>query len=580
MPAPRIVSLSDREPTKPSVESIGSLPKLLHSFRSVTGWSLSYDQAEKLNLRSDFSTPSAQSSTKNASPFDTEVEFCENSGRVISSSPEWTTTISLDTFGKSGKSEGKCFPNEKGVGVFSLAAPKQEDPTDEQSVSNTRQLAASIAGLIEELMQTRFALWQSEGELAAMIPLVPHQDESGQTAAKLEAALAVGAKALGCSAAALYMLDESTTLLNLRSLWGLPHSRLTQPARPLRGQLADLEALLGHCVILDSDAALAKWCPPEEGFGSAVCVPVSTSTMLLGTLWVFSDEQVSFDDNATNILEVTAGRIAAELEREVCFREGVDGILLKRECEEAQRIQRDQFPMLAPQLVNWQIAGWHSNSEDLGGSFYDWFCLPEGEVAFLLGDTVSRGIPAAMIAGNLKAASRAHSQYVDSAAEVLTQTNLTLWTLSGGDQYADLVFGKFDETSNTVEIAMGGRAGAICVNKQGWSYLEAGDLLGSCPSPQFHEQEIHLERGETIIFFSRGLLEAFLSEEEDREKKSEADAPTEGPGRAVERLGELFSGRTDYSPEQILDILRRKSENLPNSGTFDDKSVLILRRTA
>ena len=53
-----------------------------------------------------------------------------------------------------------------------------------------------------------------------------------------------------------------------------------------------------------------------QDYPAAVCVPVSTPTMLLGTLWVFCHKRRDFNDRETNMLEVVAGRLAADLERE------------------------------------------------------------------------------------------------------------------------------------------------------------------------------------------------------------------------------------------------------------------------
>ena len=91
------------------------------------------------------------------------------------------------------------------------------------------ELAASIADLLGELLDTRHALARREAELAAGVPMVPHREEEKHLAERLQAALLAGGEAVGCDAAALYLLDEATTELKLRSSWGLPFDRLTAP---------------------------------------------------------------------------------------------------------------------------------------------------------------------------------------------------------------------------------------------------------------------------------------------------------------------------------------------------------------
>ena len=177
------------------------------------------------------------------------------------------------------------------------AAVEGEAKSSPVSFEAARGLASAIGGMLEEILQLRRALVEREAELAAGVPLVPHPEEPEHLANRLEAVLRGGAQAVGCHAAALYLLDEATSKLKLRSCWGLPLDRLTAPPRPLQGAVADLESMLGHAVVLEDTPMMRHWRAPEE-FAAAVCVPVSTSTTILGTLWMFSNAKRDFTDAA------------------------------------------------------------------------------------------------------------------------------------------------------------------------------------------------------------------------------------------------------------------------------------------
>ena len=158
-------------------------------------------------------------------------------------------------------------------------------------------------------------------------------------AERLEAVLKAGTEAIGCQAAGLYLLDEATSELKLRAIWGLPEERLLAPARPLRGAVADLEALVGHAVVLEDTSLLQHWRCPEE-FPAAVCVPVSTPSIPLGTLWVYCDESRDFSPEQTNLLEIIAGRLAADLEREMLLAAGTKAKNRDQQLEIAVRWQQ------------------------------------------------------------------------------------------------------------------------------------------------------------------------------------------------------------------------------------------------
>lgn len=129
-------------------------------------------------------------------------------------------------------------PVNPGVGVtpghirlFTSALDTVAIPLEQASL-----LAQSIGDLWGELLAMRQAVWEREAELATGVPLVLRSDDdrAPSLAQRLEAVLKGGAEAIGCQAAALYLLDAATTELKLRSSFGLPRRRLLDPARPLQ----------------------------------------------------------------------------------------------------------------------------------------------------------------------------------------------------------------------------------------------------------------------------------------------------------------------------------------------------------
>ena len=144
-----------------------------------------------------------------------------------------------------GAPEDRGEPNK-------LASPA-DFPALQSDSRSVQRLAGSIADVLGELLETRRAVWQREAELAAGVPLVPHREEEKHLAAHAGGRTKSGREAVGGDAIALYLLDESTSELKLRSAWGLPFDRLVAAARPLQGAIADLEALLGHAVVLDNE---------------------------------------------------------------------------------------------------------------------------------------------------------------------------------------------------------------------------------------------------------------------------------------------------------------------------------------
>jgi GAF domain-containing protein len=370
-------------------------------------------------------------------------------------------------------------------------------------------LAAALGDLWGELLATRHALGQREAELASGVPLIVRtdDDESPPMAERLEAVLRGGAEAIGCQAAGLYLLDSATTELKLRSSWGLPRNRLTQPARPLRGALADLEAMLGHAVVLADNHLRDYWKVPEDNFGATLCVPISRGSMPLGTLWAFCDQARDFSSAETNIWEVVAGRLAADLERQVLVDEAVSARDQLRQVEAAQRLQHEQLPRIAPKLDGWDIAARADQLGPLGGAFYDWFAPAGGGLSLLAGQALSGGMSGALIAAGLRAAVRALGEQQLASGVLLSRANSILWTGSAGNACAALFQATIKTNSDLIGLSVAGPLRVLSIRGAGVAVVAGpSDALGVQEELRVEQVARTITPGELLLVYGTGQL--------------------------------------------------------------------------
>jgi len=425
---------------------------------------------------------------------------------------------------------------------------------------DVRDLAASVGGLLKELSQTRYALWQREAELAAGVPITHHVDEGSHLATRLEAVLKAGTAAVGCQAAAAYLLDDATKQLKLRSCWGLPKSRFLDPPRPLRGAAADLEALVGHAVVLEDTRYLRHWSVPES-FGSAVCVPVSSPTTPLGTLWVFCEQAREFSDDEISLLEIVAGRIAADLEREVLLQQSLQTRRLNRQLTHAIDWQRNRLPRIKPLLENWEIAGWTSQGDGLGGDFHDWFVLPDGSLAVAVGDAQGRMFEAALTAAGLHTALKSHANYRHTAQQMLNRINETLWTASAGDQFASMFYAVIQPEGGEIQYASAGHLYAAVVGDSLRKLpVDEGVPLGTQPDAEYSSSHDELTTGELLVVLSEGL------------KRTLTSAGNRHLWRQIRRY-------RDCSADDLVDRVRSFLETHADEAVVDDQTVLVVKHS-
>ncbi|MHB8867015.1 MAG: PP2C family protein-serine/threonine phosphatase [Pirellulaceae bacterium] len=439
----------------PTADTQG-LGAVLRAFEATTGWQLKYVAAEQSEPRS-----------------------------------AWTMPIGV-TSGEDGK--------------FVLVQDESSSHSAPLSLERIQPLAQAIGDLVSELHRTQSTVWQREAELAAGIPVTLRPDEQGQLAGRLESVLRGGAEAVGCQAAALYLLDDATSHLKLRAAWSLPKSRYLDAPRPLRGAVADLEALVGHAVALENTALLPHWKAPED-FPAALCVPVASSSTPLGTLWFFAQQVREFSPEQTHLAEIVAGRLVSDLEREVLIREG----LRHRQTDQARQLlaqwQDEQRPNVPPLVDGWQIAGRLSGEDSLGGQLFDWSVLPDGRIAVAVGQADGMHLEASLTATTLHIALKSHATYPHDPRQMLDRLNEALWTYSTGNRFASLFYALIDPDIGEMEYASAGDTHALIVSPQGCETVgECGMLLGSDPDHRFVVSRRRIEEGQSLVLFTRGYL--------------------------------------------------------------------------
>lgn len=426
-------------------------------------------------------------------------------------------------------------------------------PADEAAV--VAVATPTLEDLRLELERTRRALSRREAELAAGVPLVPQAQPQRHLSERMEAVLKGVAEALGCKAAGVYLLDAATTELKLRSCWGLPFERYLDAPRPLHAAVADVEALAGHAVVLEDVKNYASWNLPDALCRAAVCVPVSSPTVPLGTLWLFADAPRDFTDAEVNIIEIGAGRIASDLEREMLMTEMHDTARLRRAWDDVGYRREARTPRVAPLCDSWEVAGRTLSADGGFAEFFDWRTTDDGGLAAAVGSVEQTDFAAALDVESLRAAWRAHARHSGEVGRWLEWMNADLWSGSAETSPVDLVALR-TLGQGALSLICAGRAAAVVLGPDRVHRIEtAAVALGTDPDVHYHAQGLTLNVGEVVVMSNEAkLIDRLVAA--GREAFSERSANFSAT-RRFDRLVELLE--TDDSLRGTLVVVRRKS---------------------
>jgi serine phosphatase RsbU (regulator of sigma subunit) len=460
-------------------------------------------------------------------------------------------------------------PNASGrgarIGRLAIVRDAAEPVAHRAAPPAAARLGSAVAGLVGDLLLAHRSLAEREAELAAGVPVADSDDARRRLTGRLEGLVASATEALDCQGGGLYLLDAETTELKLRSCWGLPLGRFTDPPRPLTQALADLEAMAGHAVALPNRAAAAAWNPPEDA-AAALCIPVSSPTTVLGTLWLFADQAREFSSRQVNIAEIVAGRLAVELECEMLASEARTARRRQHDLDAAEEYQREQLPHVAPVLAGWDVAGWTGQAQAVGGDFHDWFAVATDKVAVAAGEVSDRGLPAAIAAGGLRAALRAHGAHLESPGRLLEYVNRSLWSGSAGGTPAAVVLGVLDPQRGQVRYAWAGYPSILHVDRAGHRQ-DAGIArmpLGVDPASGYAERAAILQPGEALVFLSDGVRAAFAEEFQNV---------------GVSSAAEMVRQSLDAPAAALVDLVRARLEAHGLETAAHDQAIVVVKRT-
>jgi serine phosphatase RsbU (regulator of sigma subunit) len=184
---------------------------------------------------------------------------------------------------------------------------------------------------------------------------------------------------------------------------------------------------------------------------------------------------------------------------------------IEQELQVARRIQQASLPKEVPTLEGWQITPYYQPAREVGGDFYEYFALVDGQVGFAVGDATGKGVPAAFVmSATCALLGGVATAPGSSPGEVLARVNEALLARIPPNMFVTCFYAILEPESGRLSYANAGhnlpylrRRGGDCEELRA-----TGMPLGLMPGMGYEENEIVLDAGEAALFYSDGLVEA------------------------------------------------------------------------
>jgi len=194
-------------------------------------------------------------------------------------------------------------------------------------------------------------------------------------------------------------------------------------------------------------------------------------------------------------------------------RERIERERVEQELQVARHIQQASLPKEVPSLQGWRINPFYQPAREVGGDFYDFHPLSEDRLGLVVGDATGKGVPAALVMSTTLGMLQAVSEALDSSSspgEVLKRVNEALTVRIPANMFVTCFYAILDPKNGRRVYANAGHDLPYWRrNVGGAEELRArGMPLGLMPGMGYEEDEIMLKGGESVLFYSDGLVEA------------------------------------------------------------------------
>jgi hypothetical protein len=249
-------------------------------------------------------------------------------------------------------------------------------------------------------------------------------------------------------------------------------------------------------------------------------------------------------------------------------REGSESFRMHNELELAHGIQKTLVPPVGLRTSRFEIYGISHPSEKVGGDLVDAICLPSGDAIAYIADIAGHGLPAGILMGMLKTATRtalldAEGREPDRTLPVLLdRLNRVLPEVKEPHMYATFTGFRLG-ADGSVFCAMAASPPILQWHASGrtLSHTEEGQFpLGLLPVASFDGQRLEVASGDLLVVATDGILEV-------------CNKPQEEFG--VERLKQVIAANAKGPLPELAARILAAARGFGHQS--DDQTILIVR---
>ena len=262
-------------------------------------------------------------------------------------------------------------------------------------------------------------------------------------------------------------------------------------------------------------------------------------------------------------LAASFNKMAEDLERHQAL--VVEQERLRRELELSRLIQTEMLPRTSLRLGAAEIGGLSIPAREVGGDFFNYFALPDGRLALLVGDVSGKGVSAALLMANVQATLRARLPLETDLARLADGLDREIDENTPTSVYVTLFLGILELEQSRLRYVNAGHNPQFLLRQRGGTerLSSTGMPIALYAGQGYQESVVDVAAGDLLFFYTDGLVET----ENER-----------GEMFGAERLETLLVGEHEHRIETVLERVDSAVRSFRGRAEpFDDATMMALR---
>ncbi len=265
----------------------------------------------------------------------------------------------------------------------------------------------------------------------------------------------------------------------------------------------------GETVIVNDVTKDERYQRAREQTRSEIVVPILADGRILGVFNIERDIPHGFYEADIDLIAGFAQQAGVALERARNHTAMLEQRRIKGELEVAKTIQQSFLPDDNPRLPGLDVAGLNIPSAEVGGDYYDFIDIIDGQIGVAIADVAGKGVPAALIMATFRASLIAEIRNNYALRSIMQKVNRLLCERNEGSRFVTAIYGVLDVRNRIFTFSNAGHNPGILRRADGTIIMlkEGGTALGLFENATFDERALGLMPGDLIFLYTDGVTD-------------------------------------------------------------------------